>query len=355
LLAVPIVALSMTLGAGMAQAGAPGASRPAASGIAWHKLSTINGWVSAQNPYNTGNPAWAVKNGIVYLSGSIRQSSGSSEFAVLPPAARPAHAMWITVYTLDDTHGYVTIYPNGVAYATSHPQSNAQGYTSLAGLSYPAARTRGHKVALINGWRSSQSAWNSGDPAYLVSRGVVYLSGSLHQQSGSNEQFGLLPRAARPARVLYVTVYTLGGSFGVLRVEPNGRVYAYDGMARDFTSLAGVSYPVTPAGRHKLALVHGWKSSQNAWNSGDPAYAVVGGIVYLSGSLHQAGGSNEQFATLPSGARPKHFLYIKVYTWAGTIGTVEINPSGQMFAYSPSSTDAREFTSLAAISFPARF
>src|SRR5271166_1705323 len=90
LLAVPVVALSMTLGVGAAEASGPGASRPAASGVTWHRLSTINGWVSSQSPYATGNPSWGVRDGIVYLSGSVRQPGGNpthNEFGVLPAAA----------------------------------------------------------------------------------------------------------------------------------------------------------------------------------------------------------------------------------------------------------------------------
>ena len=64
------------------------------TGLTWHPLTLLNGWQSGESSFSTGDPAWAVKNGIVYLSGSLVQPGGgtaaSSEFAVLPPAARPA-------------------------------------------------------------------------------------------------------------------------------------------------------------------------------------------------------------------------------------------------------------------------
>ena len=47
-----------------------------------------------------------------------------------------------------------------------------------------------------------------------------------------------------------------------------------------------------------------------------------GGVVYLSGSLATAG-TNEAFAVLPAGARPAHDLYIKVYTFGSSVGTVK--------------------------------
>ncbi len=30
------------------------------SGMAWHKLKLLNGWVSSQGDYRTGDPSWAV-------------------------------------------------------------------------------------------------------------------------------------------------------------------------------------------------------------------------------------------------------------------------------------------------------
>jgi hypothetical protein len=112
---------------------------PAVTGVTWHPLTPINGWQSGQTQYGTGSPAWTLQNGVVYLSGSVLQSSSTNgELAVLPAAARPSRVLYITVYTLGDTQGWLTIYPTGPVYATANPYSNAQGFTSLAGVSFPA-------------------------------------------------------------------------------------------------------------------------------------------------------------------------------------------------------------------------
>jgi hypothetical protein len=346
-LAVPVTIASVALGTGAASA----SEITPATGVTWHKLFAINGWHSAQRLYNTGDPRWAVKGGVVYLSGSVHQSSGSSHlFAVLPPQARPSHAMWITVYTLDDSTGTLTIYPNGKMYAGSTPASNAPGYTSLAAVSFPAKSTTQKKITLLNGWHSEQSVWKSGDPSYTVKNGVVYLSGSL-ATSGSNHKFAVLPKAARPAHREYITVYTFAGTFGTLQIDPNGTMWAYSGQSASFTSLAAVSYPVATAAKIKLPLHNGWHSEQSVWNSGDPAYAVRGGVVYLSGSLATAG-TSPIITVLPVAARPAHDLYIKAYTFGSSVGTVLIQANGTMWAYSPNPADARDFTSLATISFP---
>ena len=346
-LAIPVAVASAALGTGAASA----STTTPATGVTWHKLSAINGWHSAQHGNNTGDPRWAVKGGVVYLSGSVHRTSGSSNFfAVLPSQARPSHKMWITVYTNGDSTGTLTILPSGEMAASSTPSVNAPGYTSLAAVSFPAKSTAQKKITLLNGWHSEQSVYLSGNPSYTVKNGVVYLSGSL-ATSGSNDEFAVLPKAARPAHVEFITVYTLSGTFGTVQIDPNGAARAYSGSATSFTSLAAVSYPVASAPRHKLTLRHGWHSEQGVYNSGDPAYEVSGGVVYLSGSL-ATGGTNALFAVLPPAARPAHILYVKTYTFASSVGTLLIEPNGTMWAYSPGPTDASKFTSLATISFP---
>jgi hypothetical protein len=346
-LGVSVAVTSAALGTGVASAG----TTAPATGVTRHKLFAINGWSSAQRLYNTGDPRWAVKGGVVYLSGSVHQTSGSSHlFAVLPPQARPSHATWITVYTLAGSTGTLTIYPNGKMYAGSTPTGNARGYTSLATVSFPAKSTTQKKIALLNGWHSEQSVWNSGDPSYTVKNGVVYLSGSL-ATSGSNHQFALLPKAARPAHNEYITAYTFSGTHGTLFIGANGRALAYAGSATAFTSLASVSYPVASAPSHTLPLHNGWHSEQGVYGTGDPAYQVSAGVVYLSGSLATAG-TNSLITVLPVAARPAHNLYIKAYTFDSSVGTVLIQANGSIFAYSPNPPDARAFTSLATISYP---
>ncbi|HEX9063538.1 MAG TPA: hypothetical protein VF843_00425 [Streptosporangiaceae bacterium] len=349
-LAVPAVLTGLALTTGVASATTASAhpARPVAANVTWTKIKPINNWHSAESPYATGDPAWAIRNGMVYLAGSVKRSGGTAtQFGVLPAQARPSHDMWITVYTLNDTTGTLYINTSGQmdAYGASSP-----GFLSLAAVSFPARTTRQTKFSLRNGWHSEQSAWNSGDPSYSVSGGVVRLAGSL-ATPGTNDEFAVLPKAARPSHVLYLTVYTFGGTFGTVQIDPNGVARAYSGSAASFTSLAGVSYPVASAKPHKLTLLHGWHSEQGAWNSGNPSYAVSNGIVYLSGSLATSG-TNEVFGVLPKGYRPSHLLYIKVYTYGSTVGTVFIDPNGTMEAYGPSGTSARQFTSLAGLSFP---
>jgi hypothetical protein len=350
--AAAAVTLSSLIGGGVAAASPARVSpaRVSAAGVSWHKLKMLNGWTSYAAA-GTGAPRWAVKNGTVYLSGSMYQASGSgSDFAVLPKAARPSRKLYINVFTDDFTLGWIVVEPDGHAFVGSLTYANAQGYTSLAAVSYPARSAATHKLTLINGWRSCQSCFGTGDPSYSVRGGVVYLSGSLQHPTGSREVFAVLPRSARPARPLRIGVYANGGSIGELKILPDGKVSASLGGTFLFTSLAGVSFPLGTRGT-PLSLINGWKPQKTASHDGKPAYRVVGGVVYLSGAMRQPSGSGEQVAVLPRAARPAHTLYVTFYA-AGTIGTLEILHNGEAYVQCSPQLAAQIFTSLAGISYP---
>jgi hypothetical protein len=134
---ISVLALILSAGGGAAYAATSARRAPA---ITWHKLTLLHGWKSSQSQYDSGNPEYSVSNGVVYLAGSLHQASGTSqEFAVLPKAARPTHDLWITVYTMSGTSGTLYIGANGDMAATSLTPADAQDYTSLATVSYPAS------------------------------------------------------------------------------------------------------------------------------------------------------------------------------------------------------------------------
>ena len=43
---------------------------------------------------------------------------------------------------------------------------------------------------------------------------------------------------------MYLSIYTYDGTLGLLEVDQNGDLSAYDGDAQQFTSLAGISFPL---------------------------------------------------------------------------------------------------------------
>jgi hypothetical protein len=105
---------------------------------------------------------------------------------------------------------------------------------------------------------------------------------------------------------------------------------------------------------HPLHLVSGWKAMSDKYY-GAPSYAIQDGVLYLSGILTPPRSGAPEFAVLPVGARPKHFLWLLYYNFGGSggglVGNMEIEPDGDMFIYGPASGPILNPT-LQAISFP---
>ena len=359
--AVGVTALAVLLPAGLAAAAttqhAAARQLPAAT-FTWHKLTLINGWTSLRSStYHVADPAWAISGGVVYLTGVLYQpASGSREFAVLPKAAWPTHVLYREVVVSGDTAGDVVIGTSGTMLAFSRTANAAELATTLTGVSYPAPGTTWHNLTLINGWKAypSQIAGNE-TPAYAIKGGVVYLNGALRQPAGTKATFAVLPKAARPAREMILSVVT-DATNGSVTILPNGDMVA-DGTpqanVRAYASLGALSYPAAGATWHNLALVNGWISAAySLLPTGSPAYTVIGGVVYLSGSMFENTGNSDLFASLPAAARPVHIQYDPVYTVGGNFGAGRIIPGQGMFADSQPLSNAQGFTSLAGISSP---
>ena len=100
-----------------------------------------------------------------------------------------------------------------------------------------------------------------------------------------------------------------------------------------------------------MPLTVGWSSSQGAFQTGDPEYAVRGPIVYLAGSMNS--GASGRFMTMPTAIQPTtgNKLERQVYTWAGTTGDLILSPpTGGVLSIA--TTYAQQFTSLAGIQYP---
>jgi hypothetical protein len=356
LLVTPVVALGIGLSSVPAQATASSPASSAApgipaSGVTWHKLKLINGW-HAGTGFGTGTPRWAVKDGIVYLAGSVVNTHATDfVFAVLPKAARSGHELYINIYTVDYTRGQLRVFPSGQL-NVSGPNSSDQAkqFSSLAGVSFLAAHTKGTKLHLRSGWHQGAASDMGGAPSYALRGGVVYLSGVLSDPSGSNIVAAVLPKVARPPQTTYMTIETNLWVPGVVEISPNGNLFIYGGAITSFGSLDGLTFTVGKPASHPLHLVNGWFSPQASDHTGTPSYRVSGGIVYFSGAVRQStSGGDSMFAVLPKTARPAHNLYISVYSLGGAPGSLEIDANGQMWA---AGTSAWVLTSLAGVSFP---
>jgi hypothetical protein len=115
-----------------------------------------------------------------------------------------------------------------------------------------SAKLTYHRISLVNGWKAAPKAENMGAPSYTVSNNVVYLFGGIFQPIQGKAEFGVLPKGARPAVNMFITVSVAEGvsNVGTLFISPKGvmEVYATPTSAgtpaSDFTALGGVSFPL---------------------------------------------------------------------------------------------------------------
>jgi len=347
-LVVPVALLTVI---GGATAAAASAATPKPAPFVWHPLALENGWKSTSTKsLTTGTPAWAVRGGVVYLRGAIKQTSaqGTDVFAQLPASAWPTHDLYLQVYTNVGVPGILFVGTDGELEAYD---GNAAVFTSLAGVSYVTKTVKASNLALANGWQSSQSQYGTGNPAYSVSNGVVYLSGSMHTAGKSRLAF-VLPKAARPSAGMYISVYTEDGTTGWLHIQSTGQVYANGPDATGYTALANVAFPVASTTWHNITLSSGWKSAAGLFPTAPPSYAVINGVVYLRGAIRQPASGSGLWAFLPAAARTTGDVAdIEVETSNGTTGAVTVTKSLGLASSTPYG-NARAFTSLAGVAYP---
>jgi hypothetical protein len=121
------------------------------------------------------------------------------------------------------------------------------------------------------------------------------------------------------------------------------------------TAAAAASGPARHAAAFSwtpLTLINGWTALSGP-TYGTPSYAVRDGVLYLRGILSAPTSGEPEFAVLPPGARPAHYLWLSYMNFgADNIGEMEIQENGDMFAYGSTTGGPAVNPSLAAISFP---
>ena len=338
-LAASVTALGLAAGLAV---GAPAAH--AGTGCTWAPINLVNGWQSEQSTYDTGDPSVCLENdGMVYLSGSVAAPSGgasSAEFGTLPVWDWPTRNLYFDVYTMNGSYGVLRIDTDGTIWAYGG-LGGASQYTSLAGISYPDAAVTQTDLPLENGWQSADSLYDTGDPAYSITSGIVHLSGSLWRPAGSPSPgsndwaAAVAPVNAYPSDICYTQdTYTFGGGisrFGVSNWD--GTVW---GANAQYASLAGVNYPTAPTAWQSLPLLSGSNITNGCYGL---SYFLSGNVVYLYGTAIFPAGFSGEIAVLPPQARPSHYLYmIASNDGAGTTPSdfydvLRIQPDGSMWLY----------------------
>jgi hypothetical protein len=308
-------------------------------------LSLVNGWATAPS---SGAPGVAKISGVVHLNGAMATAGTNSTAFTLPVGFRPAVNVYVSVDLCNAAKGRLFISPTGavsVGVAPGGAWSNAQCRTSLEGVSFTASDFT--PLSLESGW--SHAPFGTGRAGAAISAGIVQLRGATGTAGAVATAF-TLPPPFRPGNAVYLPVNLCDAAKGRLVIQPTGvaTVVSADGnfgAASCFTSLDGVSFPVSTSSFTPLApLSNGWTNAN--LNTRPPSVANVGGIVRLAGAMKTTGSSMTAF-TLPPSVRPPTNIYVPVDLVGGKKGRLNIEPSGVVTVQSAGApSDAQQFTSL---------
>jgi hypothetical protein len=319
--------------------------------LSFTPLTLQNGWTNT--PYATGTPASAVSSGIVYLRGAIYAGSSAVAFQ-LPAGQRPGATVYLPVNTCNATKGRLTIATDGTTSVSAENNAfgNAQCFTSLDGVSFAVSTTGYSAITLQNGW----TAYGTRNPAATIIGNVVHLAGSI-KTAGTNHVAFTLPLGFGPSTNVYLPIDLCNATKGRILIDIGGMatIFAENdttafGNAQCFTSLEGVSYPLSPesmSGFTCLDLQNGWIGMP--YSTRMPCVKNDGGIVRLLGAV--SSGTSVPF-TLPAGMRPSSSVYVSADLCNAAQGRVLIDPTGAVTVQAENGFgNAQCFTSVEGVTF----
>jgi len=193
----------------------------ARSGNSFTSLKLLNGW-HPESPI-TAKPQARVISGIVHLRGGMWTAGNSQHPFVLPRGFRPATTVYVPVDLDNSNLGQLIIQRNGTVTVNSEISfANAQGFTSLDGVTFALSGASFTTLKLLNGWKIDPEG-SYPKPAARQSSGIVRLRGAI-VTSGSDPIAFRLPKAMRPAHAVFVPVVLCLTNNGRLDISPDGTV-----------------------------------------------------------------------------------------------------------------------------------
>jgi hypothetical protein len=182
-------------------------------------------------------------------------------------------------------------------------------------------------LALLNGWGTYPG---SASPAVTDISGIVHFKGAISTNSGNTNLVAfVLPPGFRPAKNVTIPVNMCDANSGELAIAPTGVTQVISqgatSTATCFTSLDGASFALSSSSFTTLKLQPGWTEFDNLYHKG--AVRVINGIVHFEGEIKTAG-TNPAAFTLPAGFRPSQNVYVPITLCTGSIGRLNIAPSG---------------------------
>jgi hypothetical protein len=213
-------------------------------------------------------------------------------------------------------------------------------YTACAGATGQAFTP----LTLQNGWTGAPFS-TAVPAAALDCSGIVEFKGGM-STTGTNVAPFTLPAGLRPPANVYLPADGVDAAKVRIYIASTGLVNVYpQGVATDsteFTSLEGVSFPVSSAGYTPLTLQNGWAQYSGARA---PAVANVGGMIRFQGAI--SAGTTTSVFSLPAGMAPPTITYVTADLFGGAKGRLVIMPSGAVTVEAQNVfSDAQGFTSL---------
>lgn len=202
-------------------------------------------------------------------------------------------------------------------------------------------------LTLQNGWTGG--AFSTATPAAALDcNGIVQLKGGM-STTGANLQAFTLPAGLMPSMSVYLPIAGTNAAKVQLYINGNtgaATTSAASGNTPDtttFTSLEGVSFPVSSAGYTPLTLLNGWTTYSTGTRK--PAVANVGGIIRFQGAI--ANGTATNVFTLPASMAPSASTYVSVNLFNGARGRLLIGTDGSVnVEFQNVFSDAQALTSL---------
>ena len=323
------------------------------SGLTFNGLSLVNGWTNA--PFSTRAAASALSSGIVYLRGAIATTGTNTVPFTLPVGRRPSAAVYVPVNLCGATKGRLFIPTTGVVQVVAEGGtfSNAQCFTSLEGVSFAVSAAGFTPITLAAGW--TNAPFSTRNAAVINIGDVIHLQGAI-ATSGTNATAFTLPLGFAPSTNVYLPIDLCSGTKGRIFITLGGQASigaetAFSN-AQCFTSLEGLSYPLSPAsgsGFTCLPLLNGWTGMP--FSTRNPCVKNDSGVIRLLGSVSTTSGTGA-FIQLPVGMRPSTDTYVEADLFGGAQGRVLIQSSGLVIPQSKGAfSQAQGFTSIEGVFF----
>ena len=204
-------------------------------------LALQNGWTGG--PFGT-RPAAAIKiDNVVRLVGAVANGTSSTIFT-LPAGMAPSADVYLPVDLYGGSKGRIKINTAGTATVQAEgPFSNAQGFTSLEGVAFPAGTSGFNCMAPQPGWTGAP--FGTRMPCAKIVGGILRMTGAV-STTGTNPVPLILPAGHRPSVNTYVSVDLCNAKQGRVLIQPSGVVTVQPKGpwidARCFASLEGVSF-----------------------------------------------------------------------------------------------------------------